>query len=150
MNIHFLEQIAKSIPDVSQRYFKQIYVYDYKYGNSVERFSEAHSFPYININIKLSQLIQDTPIKLRTYQITGALQQLIDAYSDKVICLDYYELLFEPSLAVDPLLLIKNISRNKTLIVSWRGKIADNTFIHAEPGHPEYKKYLMQDTYIIK
>ncbi|MEK5299788.1 BREX-3 system P-loop-containing protein BrxF [Bacillus sp. FSL R10-2201] len=149
MNNHLLEQIKNGILDVSRRYFKQVYVYDYKNGNSVKKFAENHSLPYINVNIEMSQLIRDVPINSRTYRIAEAFQQLIDKDQNDVICLDYYELLFEPSLAIDPLLLIKNSSRNKTLIISWRGTISGNTFIYAEPGHPEYKKYRVQDALII-
>jgi len=150
MNIHFYEQIKNGISDVSNRYFKQIYVYDYKNGNSVRTFAENHSLPYINVNIELSQLLQDVSINRRTYLVSDAFQHLIDKNPDDVICLDYYELLFEPSMAIDPLLLIKNNSRNKTLIISWRGQIIGDTLIHAEPGHPEYKKYVMEDAFIIK
>lgn len=150
MNTHFLEQINNAISDVSNRYYKQIYVYDYRDGKSVKKFAESHSLPYINVNIEISQLLQDIPVNRRSFRITEVFQQLIDKCADSVICLDYYELLFDNSLAIDPITLIKNNSRNKTLIISWRGKIVGDALIHAEPGHPEYKKYIVQDAIIIK
>lgn len=150
MNIHYLEQIKNCIPDVSQRYYKQVVVFEYTDGNTVKTYAEKHSLPYINVNIEISKQLKDVPVQRRTYKITELFQQLIGQYIDKVICLDYYEILFEPSLAIEPFQLIKSNSRNKTLIISWRGKIVGDTLIHAEPGHPEYKKYVVQDAFIIK
>lgn len=150
MNNHFLERIKNAIPVVSERYFKQVFVYDYINGNTVKTFAENHSLPYINVNVEVSLLLQDVPINRRTFRITEVFQQLIDKYPDDIVCLDYYELLFDNSLAIDPMILIKNNSRNKTLIISWRGKIIGDALIHAEPGHPEYKKYIVQDAIIIK
>ncbi|MGY0703741.1 BREX-3 system P-loop-containing protein BrxF [Bacillus subtilis] len=150
MNTHFLEQIENSISVVSERYFKQIFVYDYINGNSVKQFAETHSLPYINVNIEISRLLQDISVSRRSFRITEVFQQLIDKHHDDVICLDYYELLFDNSLEIDPMILIKNNSRYKTLIISWRGKITGDTLIHAEPGHPEYKKFIVQDAIIIK
>lgn len=150
MIIQFIEQINKAISDVSNRYYKLIFVYDYRDGKSVKKFAETHSLPYINVNIEISQLLQDIPMDRRSFRITEKFQQLIDTYHDDVICLDYYELLFDNSLAIDPMILIKNNSRYKTLIISWRGKIIGDALIHAEPGHPEYKKFIVQDAIVIK
>jgi hypothetical protein len=150
MSIQFLEQIKNAISDVSNRYYKQIFVYDYRDGKSVKKFAQAHSLPYINVNIEVSRLIQDIPDNRRSFRLTEVFQQLIDKHPDSVICFDYYELLFDNSLAIDPMILLKNNSRNKTLVISWRGKIIGDALIHAEPGHPEYKKYIVQDAIIIK
>lgn len=150
MSIQFLEQINNAISDVSNRYYKQIFVYDYSDGKSVEKFSKAHSLPYINVNLEVSRVLQDIPVNRRSFRLTEVFQQLIDKYPDSVICLDYYELLFDNSLAIDPMILLKDNSRNKTLVISWRGRIIGDALIHAEPGHPEYKKYIVQDAIIIK
>lgn len=150
MSIQFLEQINKAISDVSNRYYKQIFVYDYSDGRSVKKFAETHSLPYINVNIEISQVLLDIPVNRRSYRMTEVFQQLIDKYHDDVICLDYYEVLFDNLLAIDPMILLKNNSRYKTLIISWRGKIFGDALIHAEPGHPQYKKFIVQDAIIIK
>ena len=150
MNSYLLEQIENAIAVVSNRYFKQIFVNDYMNGNSVKKIADGHSLPYINVNIELSLLLRDVSITRRTHRITELFQQLINKFSEDVICLDYYELLFTESLAIDPMILMKNNSQNKTLIISWRGKINEDVLIHAEPGHPEYKKYVMPDAIIIK
>lgn len=150
MNTHFLEQIENSISIVSERYYKQIFVYDYRDGKSVKKFAETHSLPYINVNFEISKLLKDIPVNRRSFRITEVFQQLVKKYPDGVICLDYWELLIDNSLAIDPMILIKNNSRYKTLIISWRGKVIGNTLIHAEPGHSEYKKFIVQDAIIIK
>lgn len=150
MITHLLEKIENSISLVAERYYKQIFVYDYSDGKSVKKFAKTHSLPYINVNIEISQLLKDVSVDRRSFRITEVFHHLIDKYPESVICLDYYELLFDSSLAIDPMILIKNNSRYKTLIISWRGKIIGDALIHAEPGHPEYKKFIVQDAIIIK
>ena len=150
MNIQSTEKLKKSIASLHRRYYKQIYVVEYTNGNTVKRFSEENDIPYLNLNIELSKLLLKESIKRRPYKVSDYLNQLINASSKDMICLDYYELLFEPALRVNPFALFKSISRNKMLLIAWRGNLNDHQFIHAEPGHPEYQKYSIADSVLIK
>lgn len=150
MRPRFLEDIKHSITVVKTRYYRQIYVHDYKYGNSVKVFSEDKNLPYINVNMHLSEkLIKIDPSK-RKYYVTDFLQEIIMELEEEIVCLDYFELLFQPDLAVNLFQLLRDISRNKTLVIAWRGNIDGNILIHAEPVHPEYKKEIVQEAIIIK
>lgn len=142
MKSNYNERLLKIIPEVNKRYFKQIFVYEYKFGNSIRIFSERYKVPYINLNLEMSHLLKDIPKDRRTYKIADVLNQIINSYQENIICIDYYELLFDPVLSINVFDLFKNASRNKTLIIAWRGTISEDHFIHAKPGHPEYKKIL--------
>jgi hypothetical protein len=60
-----------------------------------------------------------------------------------MLALNNIELLFEPSLQQEPLALLQELSRNKSLIVAWGGSYNEQTRVltYAEPGHPEYRRY---------
>ena len=150
MKPQFLQSIKQNIDIVRMSYYKQIYVYDYKYGDSVKVFSETENIPYINVNMELSEKLIAISQSKRKYDVTEFLQEIITEREEEIICLDYFELLFHPELAVNPFQLLRDISRNKTLVISWRGKIEDDVLIHAEPGHPEYKRQAVEDAIIIK
>lgn len=150
MNQKFLQTIKQNIVTIQAGYYKQIFVHDYKYGNSVKIFSEMGNVPYINVNMELSEKLITIPQSKRKYYVTEYLQKIIMERTEKAICLDYFELLFHPEMAVNPFQLLRDISRNKTLIISWRGNIENNALIHAEPGHPEYKKQVVEEAIIIK
>ena len=63
--------------------------------------------------------------------------------------LDNIELLFDASLALDPLRLLEEISRNWTLVVAWPGHVEGGWLIYARPGHPEYRRYPVGDLMIV-
>ena len=150
MKPQFLQSIKQNIDIVRMSYYKQIYVHDYKYGDSVKVFSEIKNIPYINVNIELSEKLIAISQSKRKYYVTEFLQEIIMGREEQIICLDYFELLFHPELAVNPFQLLRDISRNKTLVISWRGNIEGDVLVHAEPGHPEYKRQAVEDAIIIK
>lgn len=150
MKTQFLQSIKRNIATVGKSYYKQIYVFDYKYGDSVKVFSEIENLPYINVNMELSEKLIAIPQSKRKYYVTEFLQEIIMGRNEEIICLDYIELLFHPELAVNPFQLLRDISRNKSLVISWRGIIEGDTLIHAEPGYPEYKRQVVEDAIIIK
>jgi hypothetical protein len=63
--------------------------------------------------------------------------------AEPTLALDNIELLFDPGLHQNPLGLLKELSRNKSLVVAWGGAYYEEHQIltYAEPGHPEYQKY---------
>lgn len=150
MKPQFLQCIKQSVVIVRMSYYKQIYVYDYKYGNSVKVFSETENIPYINVSMELSEKLIAISQSKRKYYVTEFIQEILMERTEEIICLDYIELLFHPELAVNPFQLLRDISRNKTLVISWRGTMEGDALVHAEPGHPEYKRQTVEDAVIIK
>jgi hypothetical protein len=74
---------------------------------------------------------------------------MLSESNEEVVLLDNIEILFDPSLQQDPLRLLLNLSRNRTLVVSWNGQIKNNILSYAEPGHPEYRRYSVENFLII-
>lgn len=149
MNLQHIEKLQQILPDINKWYFRQIFICEDEDGHTVHGFSEQQRLPYINLNLELSGMLKDIPQNRRIYKITDMLSRLIQSYPENIICLDYYELLFDPSLPVNAFDLFKSASRNKTLIIAWRGKLTAQEFIYAESGHPEYMKYPIHDTIVI-
>jgi len=149
MNLKHIEKLQKIIPEINKLYFRQVFIQEDIEGHTVRRFSKQKNIPYLNLNLEFSRILKDVPQNRRVYKITDTFSTLIQSYSENTICLDYYELLFDPSLSVNTFNLFKNASRNKTLIIAWRGKLTVQEFIYAEPEHPEYTKYPIHDTIVI-
>lgn len=150
MNLKVIHQLNESLKVLEKQYYKQIYVYEYKNGNSVSKFSEENNYLFLNVNIEISNKLQLISEHRRKFKISDILSEIINVESHQIICLDYYEILFEPSLQINPFELFKNISRNKTLIIAWRGIIDKTHFIYANPGHPEYRKYPIDEIIVIQ
>lgn len=111
----------------------------------VNQVSEKINAPVVNINLAVSSQLLELPEKLRPLNVTKILNSIIKSTTKNTFIFKNIELLFYNALKTDPLRLLKNISRNKTLIVAWNGVIKDNYLIYAAPGHPDYKKYPTND-----
>lgn len=149
MNLQQIEKLQQILPVINKLYFRQVFIHEDEGGHTVRGFSEQQKLPYINLNVELSVVLKDAPQNRRIYKIADVVSRLIQSYPENTICLDYYELLFGSSLSVNAFDLFKSASRNKTIIIAWRGKLTEQEFIYAEPGHPEYTKYPIHDTIVI-
>lgn len=103
----------------------------------------------VNLSLELSERMLDLTQRQRAIQLPRLLDELIDRAPDEVVLLDNIELLFEPSLKQDPLRLLQGASRQKTLVVAWGGTAIDGWLTYAAQGHPEYKKYPIEDLLIV-
>lgn len=149
MNYLLLNKLNTEVPLLKNKYYKQLFIYESKLGNSLEKFSIDQNIPYLNLNVLLSELLQNVDMNRRPYRAAELVDNLIMNEDGEIVCIDYYELLFEPSLKLNPFETFKSISRKKTLLIAWRGNIQNDYLIHAEPGHPEYMKVRITDAVLI-
>lgn len=55
------------------------------------------------------------------------------------------DLLFEPSLGLDPLALLRSASRQRTLMVAWPGSYESGVLAYAVPEHSHYRTWPKPD-----
>jgi len=110
--------------------------------------AEQDGYPCLNLNLALSRALLDVlPSRLPT-AIPDVLRELIGT-SGEPLLLDNIELLFAPSLRLDPLCLLRDLSRLRPLVVAWPGLYRDGKLTYARPGHPEYRIYSHPDVSIL-
>jgi hypothetical protein len=105
----------------------------------------ARGWPVINLSLDLAQRMLELPVQQRPGRALDTIRALLDELDSDVACLDNIELLFGPSLQLDPLGLLQSLSRQKTLVAVWHGGTTGKgdslRLIHAQPSHPEYRDY---------
>lgn len=99
----------------------------------------------VNINRELSELLVSISRQERVKSTKRLLDKLIIASPRDIVLLVGLEILFDRSLAVDPLRLLKSCAINKTLLISWPGEITNSGLSYASPSHPEYRTYKSSD-----
>lgn len=57
----------------------------------------------------------------------------------ETVLIDNIEMLFQPDLKQDPLRLLQSLSRNRTIVVAWRGAKLGSSLTYAAPNHPEFR-----------
>jgi hypothetical protein len=84
----------------------------------------------------------EVPAAHRYARVTALLQGLASAHAaDGLVLLDNIELLFDRSLKLDPLGVLKQQARVRRMVATWPGELSGNRLRYATIGHPEYQEY---------
>jgi ABC-type branched-subunit amino acid transport system ATPase component len=105
---------------------------------------------YINVNLKLSEQLLDLTERQRALQVAKLTENIVENVKKEIRLLDNIEILFDPELKLDPLRLLKNISRNYPMVVAWNGTVNNGYLTYAEPDHREYRRYPDGELLIVK
>jgi hypothetical protein len=96
----------------------------------------------MNVGAALGKRLAALPLRQRALQATVAMRELADeSASGDLLLLDNIELLFDQSLKLDPLDLLKRHAHARRVVAVWPGELRDGRLIYAEMGHPEYQDY---------
>ena len=110
--------------------------------------AECNDTVIINVNLELSAELLELTGKQRDLRLPGLLAQLGNKASSPIV-FDNLEILFDIGLKQDPLRLLQGISRNRSVVASWNGSLADGKLLYAQKGHPEYRRYDVDDILIV-
>lgn len=95
-----------------------------------------------NIGAKLGHRLAATAVSERGFSTNELLSEITDsACGDVPLLLDNLEVLFEPSLKINPLDLIKRLAHSRRVVAVWPGELRDDRLVYASIGHPEYRDY---------
>lgn len=100
-----------------------------------------HDWPILNVNLALAERLLDLTVRQRALRVARILSDLLAKQAGDVVLLDNLEMLFHPDLQQDPLRLLQSLSRNRTLVATWRGTYDGRALFYATPDHPEYRSF---------
>jgi hypothetical protein len=115
----------------------------------LQEVSKQTGFRYINLNLELSRALLELTERQRILRLPVLIDEIIGKTGDQVVLIDNIEILFEVSLKQDPLRLLQQISRNRTVVATWNGTITGRYLTYAAPNHPEYRRYPAHDLLIV-
>ena len=105
--------------------------------------------PLVNVNLELSRRMLELTKCQRALQLLPLLREIVGNGGDEAILLDNIEVIFDISLQQNPLRLLQELSRNKTVVAAWNGTIVEGSLTYAAPGHSEYKRYPIRDFLVV-
>lgn len=96
----------------------------------------------LNIGSALGSRLAAIPQKQRPLQTNTILRDLADQHAvGDLLLLDNIELLFDRTLQLDPLDLLKRHAHARRVVAVWPGELQDGRLIYAEMSHPEHQDY---------
>lgn len=113
-------------------------------GKSIDRtailraLAEADEGMYVDLGKKMSSLLIDIPAPLRTASVEDCFATCLGVSSDEIVIIDHLEILFEPSLKINPIALIQSASRSRIILASWPGVINGKHLAFGSTDHPEF------------
>jgi hypothetical protein len=95
-----------------------------------------------NVGVTLGHRLVATPVSERGFSTNELLRDITDNTRGKApLLLDNLEVLFEPSLKINPLDLIKRLAHSRRVVAVWPGEMCDDRLVYASMGHPEHRDY---------
>jgi hypothetical protein len=143
MQLDIIRKIEEELKTIATQYYRIIIVCETFNGNSVEATAKKLDKPLLNLNLLLSKELREIPKSKRANKIQSILRKILSRAESNTIFLNHIEILFDTDLGQDALNLLQSLSRNYTLIVSWKGLCNENRIIYGESSHPEY--YVCQE-----
>ncbi len=86
------------------------------------------------------ELLELVP-KVRPQEAPRIMDKLLEAERADVILLDNVQVFFTPMLHLDPLALLRQLGRKRTIVAAWPGEYADGRLAYMESGLPEPKRF---------
>lgn len=107
----------------------------------LQQLADSSGAPVLNLNLGLAKRLLDLTQKQRPVRVQRILFELIEGQDKDTVLLDNIELLFGTELKLDPLRVLQQLARNRTIVTAWPGQLESGSLTYAEPGHPEARRY---------
>jgi ABC-type thiamine transport system ATPase subunit len=108
----------------------------------LDALGRRYDAPVLKVGSQLGRRLATRPLKQRPLAVPALLRDLADDFSSRdILLLDNIELLFDRTLRLDPLDLLKQLARSRRVVVVWPGELRDGRLIYTEFGHPEHQDY---------
>ena len=96
----------------------------------------------LNVGLELGRRLAATPNNKRGFSAGELLREIADKErTEDPLLLDNLELLFEPSLHINPLDLVRRLAHSKRVVAVWPGELRGDRLVYADMSHPEHRDY---------
>ncbi len=145
MDIHGIERLERLIGEIADLNSKLILLVGSSRSGKTQllrHLGTQLNIEPLNVGLELGRRLTATPINKRGFSAGELLREIADKErTDDPLLLDNLELLFEPSLQINPLDLVKRLAHSRRVVAVWPGELCGDRLIYADMSHPEHRDY---------
>ena len=108
----------------------------------------THRWLHLSVGQELSAALLSEPPKSRSRAARRWMESRLSEMAPGPVLCTEIDLLFEPTLNLDPLRLLRHASRVTRLVVTWPGGYWDNVLSYAAPEHDHYRTWRKPGVFI--
>lgn len=116
--------------------------------STLEKVQQQFAFSTLNLGASLSKELIHVRLDQRGSAAQVSLENMIRASESATVLCFGIDLLFEPSMQIDPLMAFRRASRIKRIIVFWPGSYQGSVLAYAETGHQHYRTWRISTDWI--
>ena len=110
----------------------------------------VRGWQYVNCRTLLTEAMLEMVPKVRAQEAPKLIMAALEALKPEVVVLDDMQVLFAPVLQVDPLHLLRQLSRKFSVVAAWPGEYDGSRLVVAASGPSEPKTYDARELTIIQ
>jgi hypothetical protein len=115
----------------------------------LKAFGERMGALPVNVGLELGQRLTSIPYKRRHLEAGDLLRELAEQHTQgDLLLIDNIELLFDKTLQLDPLDLLKRHAQARNVVAVWPGELHNDRLTYADMGHPEHQNYALDGVVI--
>lgn len=137
-----LEQLISEINDLNSKLI--LLVGPSRSGKTqlLRQLSAKLNIEPLNVGLDLGHRLATTQNNKRGFSAGELLREIADKErTEDLLLLDNLELLFEPSLQINPLDLVRRLAHSKRVVAIWPGELRGDRLVYADMNHPEHRDY---------
>jgi hypothetical protein len=106
---------------------------------------QGFNIPQLNVSKILSASLMTVSTSERSRFSQECLIDSLSTFPNSPVLCTCPDLLFDPSLSVDPMAIFRKAARVKKLIVCWPGEFSANTLSYAVPEHHHFRTWKISE-----
>jgi ABC-type cobalamin/Fe3+-siderophores transport system ATPase subunit len=111
----------------------------------LRQLAEIRSRKVLTLGSTLGGKLASIPHRQRHFDTLDIVRELTEQYTeDGLLLIDNIEILFDRTLKLDPLDILKRNAHARRVVAVWPGELRDGRLIYADIGHPEHQDYALE------
>lgn len=140
-----IEKLDQLVDEIGALHSKLLVIIGTSHGGKTaltQALATKRSITPLNVSAEMAARLAALPPKQRHLQAVSILRELADQHAKgDLLLLDNLEVLFDKTLQLDPLDLLKRHAHSRRVVAIWPGELSNSRLTYANMGHPEHQDY---------